>query len=117
MGTGLWRDGHWPQVSDEGIESVPISRALHEKRGYHPLFSKLPTREDYDARKDPMLSAEQCLVKAAEMERRARAATDVAARKSNGGMSRRWQSSKRFGPRCTAHQFQITECSMSPSRE
>ena len=51
MGTGLWRDGHWVQVSYEDLESVPISRALYEKRGYAPPFDKLPTKEEYEARK------------------------------------------------------------------
>jgi hypothetical protein len=49
-GTGLWRDGHWVQVSYEDIEAVPISRALYEKRGYHPPFAELPTKEEYEAR-------------------------------------------------------------------
>ena len=51
MGTGLWRDGPWAQVSYDGIESVPISRALYEKRGYQPPFDKLPSKEKYEARK------------------------------------------------------------------
>jgi hypothetical protein len=50
MGTGLWRDGHWAQVRYDGGESVPISRALYERRGYQPPFEKLPTREKYQAR-------------------------------------------------------------------
>ena len=50
MGTGLWRDGHWAQVSYDGVERVPISRALYERRGYQPPFDKLPTKEKYQAR-------------------------------------------------------------------
>ena len=50
MGTGLWRDGHWVQVSYDSVEKVPISRALYEKRGYQPPFDKLPTKEEYEAR-------------------------------------------------------------------
>lgn len=50
MGTGLWRDGHWVQVSYEDRESIPISKALYEARGYQPPFDKLPTKEEYEAR-------------------------------------------------------------------
>lgn len=49
MGIGLWRDGHWVQVSYEGQESIPISRALYEKRGYRPPYDELPTKEEYEA--------------------------------------------------------------------
>jgi hypothetical protein len=48
MGIGLWRDGHWAQVSYEGIERVPISRALYVKRGYQPPFDDLPTKAEYE---------------------------------------------------------------------
>ena len=51
MERGLWRDGHWVQVSYEDIESVPISRALYERRGYQPPFDELPTKEEYEARR------------------------------------------------------------------
>jgi len=51
MGTGLWRDGLWVQVSYEGRESVSISRGLYEKRGYQPPFDQLPTRNEYEAGK------------------------------------------------------------------
>ena len=50
MGRGLWRDGHWAQVSYEDIERVPISRALYEKRGYQPPFDDLPTKAEYEDR-------------------------------------------------------------------
>ena len=56
MGTGLWRDGHWAQVSYDGIEAVPISRGLYEQRGYQPPFDKLPTKERYEARQGPPLA-------------------------------------------------------------
>jgi hypothetical protein len=51
MGHGLWRDGHWVQVSYEDREAVPISRALYEQRGYQPPLEKLPTKAEYEARK------------------------------------------------------------------
>ena len=47
MGTGLWRDDHWVQVSYEGRTAVAISRNLYEQRGYQPPFDKLPTKEEY----------------------------------------------------------------------
>jgi hypothetical protein len=50
MERGLWRDGHWVQVSYEDMEAVAISRALYEKRGYQPPFDELPTKEKYEAR-------------------------------------------------------------------
>ena len=50
MGTGLWRDGHWVQVSYEGRESIPISRGLYEERGYPPTLAELPTKAEYHAR-------------------------------------------------------------------
>ena len=50
MERGLWRDGHWAQVSYEGIEAVQISRALYERRGYQPPFDELPTKEEYETR-------------------------------------------------------------------
>jgi hypothetical protein len=53
MGTGLWRDGHWVQVSYEDIETVPISRRLYQERGYLPRFDDLPTKEEYDHRAAP----------------------------------------------------------------
>jgi hypothetical protein len=33
-------------VSYEDIETVPISRALYEKRGYEPPFDTLPTKRN-----------------------------------------------------------------------
>jgi hypothetical protein len=51
MGTGLWRDGHWVQVNYEDRESVPISKALYEQRGYQPPFDELPTRQEYEAKR------------------------------------------------------------------
>jgi hypothetical protein len=49
MGTGLWRDGHWVQVSYGGREFVAISRTLYGARGYLPSFDELPTKEEYEA--------------------------------------------------------------------
>ena len=49
MPRGLWRDGHWVHVCYESRDSVPISRALYEQRGYRPVFDELPTRTDYEA--------------------------------------------------------------------
>jgi hypothetical protein len=49
MGTGLWRHGHWVQVSYDDIESVPISKALYKERGYEPPLDELPTKEEYEA--------------------------------------------------------------------
>jgi hypothetical protein len=49
MGTGLWRDGHWVQVSYGGREFVAISRTLYGARGYLPSFDELPTKEDFEA--------------------------------------------------------------------
>lgn len=49
MQRGLWRDGHWAQVSYDNIEAAPISRTLYEKRGYDPPFDALPTKQDYEA--------------------------------------------------------------------
>ena len=52
MGTGLWRDGHWVQVSYDDREAVAISRHLYEQRGYQPPFDELPTREAYEAARE-----------------------------------------------------------------
>lgn len=49
MERGLWRDGQFVQVSYEEIVTVPISRALYEKRGYKPPFQELPTKEEFEA--------------------------------------------------------------------
>lgn len=51
MGTGMYRDGHFAQVSYEHLATIPISRALYEERGYQPPFDELPTREEYEAMK------------------------------------------------------------------
>jgi hypothetical protein len=50
MGRGLYRYGAFVMVIYEGIESVPISRALYKQRGYDPPFDALPTKKQYDAR-------------------------------------------------------------------
>ena len=49
MKVGLFRDSAFVQVSYEGLATVPISRALYEKRGYWPPFDDLPTKEEYEA--------------------------------------------------------------------
>jgi hypothetical protein len=49
MERGLWRDGHFVQVSYDDVEALPISRALYEKRGYQPPFDDLPTKKEFDA--------------------------------------------------------------------
>ena len=45
MGTGLWRDGQWVCVIDEGQEPVTISKTLYELRDLQPPFDELPTKD------------------------------------------------------------------------
>jgi hypothetical protein len=52
MGKGLWRDGHWVQVSYEDRVCVAISKALYEERGYQPPFDELPTKAEYEASRE-----------------------------------------------------------------
>lgn len=49
MGTGLYRDGPFVQVSYDGAVAVPISVALYRTRGYQPPLDDLPTKEEYEA--------------------------------------------------------------------
>lgn len=57
MGKGLWRDGHWVVVSYEDRETIPISPGLYARRGYQPPLDELPTKEEYEARRDDTLGA------------------------------------------------------------
>lgn len=50
MGTGLYRDGAYVQVSYDGRVAVPISVALYRQRGYQPPLDRLPTKKEYQAR-------------------------------------------------------------------
>ena len=50
MGTGLYRDDAYVQVSYDGKVAVPISVALYRQRGYQPALEQLPTKEEYEAR-------------------------------------------------------------------
>ena len=49
MGTGLYRDGSFVQVSYDGAVAVPISVALYRQRGYQPPLERLPTKAEYEA--------------------------------------------------------------------
>jgi hypothetical protein len=49
MGTGLYRDGPFVQVSYDGAVAVPISVALYRQRGYEPPLERLPTKAEYEA--------------------------------------------------------------------
>lgn len=51
VGTGLYRDGAYVQVSYDGIARVPISVALYRQRGYRPPPDQLPSKADYEAAK------------------------------------------------------------------
>ena len=50
MGTGLYRDGAYVQVSYEGSAAVPISTALYRQRGYQPPLDQLPGKAEYAAK-------------------------------------------------------------------
>lgn len=49
MPQGLYQDGDWAQVSDNGKISIPIPRDQYEVKGYLPPFDQLPTKEEYEA--------------------------------------------------------------------
>lgn len=49
MARGVFRDGAFAQVSYDGIESIPISKALYKERGYEPPFEELPTKDEHEA--------------------------------------------------------------------
>jgi hypothetical protein len=48
LARGVYRDGAFAQVSYDGIESIPISKALYKERGYDPPFEELPTKGEHE---------------------------------------------------------------------
>ena len=48
LARGVYRDGAFAQVSYDGIESIPINRALYKERGYEPPFEDLPTKDEHE---------------------------------------------------------------------
>ena len=48
LARGVYRDGAFAQVSYDGIESIPINRALYKERGYEPPFEELPTKHEHE---------------------------------------------------------------------
>lgn len=51
MNRGLFRDGNWATFTD-GHNSMPVPRDTYEMRNYQPPFDDLPTREEYEAKKN-----------------------------------------------------------------
>ena len=47
MGTGLYRDGAYVQVSYDGGVALPISAGLYRQRDYQPPLNQLPSKAAY----------------------------------------------------------------------
>jgi hypothetical protein len=49
MPRGVFRDGAFIHVSHDGSNTVPVSHALYQLRGYEPPLEQLPTKAKYEA--------------------------------------------------------------------